>query len=113
MIDYKMTLTDEQKEILEGKKGETLKKIMETVVLFGDIFDAKRLVPVTHLEGHLVTSFGIPLLHPLFDTMKELNDQNIKVIRIPNNQIDNNFTGVCEYVDKVISMALNSGQPIS
>ena len=77
MIDYKMTLTDDQKEILEGKKGETLKKIMETVVLFGDIFDAKRLVPVTHLEGHLVTSFGIPLLHPLFDTMKELNDQNI------------------------------------
>ena len=37
-----------------------------------------------------------------------LNGQSIKVIRIPNNQIDGNFTGVCEYIDKVISIALNS-----
>lgn len=39
---------------------------------------------------------------------KYLNDQNIKVIRIPNNQIDGNLTGVCEYIDRVINMALNS-----
>ena len=53
--------------------------------------------------------------HEKYDAKRTeyLNDQNIKVIRIPNNQIDNNFTGVCEYVDKVISMALNSGQTIS
>ena len=39
---------------------------------------------------------------------KYLNDQNIKVIRVPNNQIDGNLTGVCEYIDRVINMALNS-----
>ena len=29
-----------------------------------------------------------------------LNSQGIRVIRIPNNQIMNNFNGVCEYIDR-------------
>ena len=78
MIEYKMTLTDEEKEILEGKQGETKQKMMETLVLFGDIFNAKRMVKVTHKQGHLVTSFGIPLLKPLYGTMEELIDDNCK-----------------------------------
>ena len=58
MIEYKMELNDELKGILEGKEGKTKQKILETLVLFGDIFGAKRMVKVTHNEGHLVTSFG-------------------------------------------------------
>lgn len=77
MIDYKMNLTDEQVAILKGEKGDTLRKMMETIVLFGDIFDAKRLVPVTHKEGHLVTSFGIPMLKPLYATMEEINSSSL------------------------------------
>lgn len=52
-----MKLTTEEKEILNGSQGETMAKIMKTLVMFGDMAGAKRLVPVTH-EGHLVTSFG-------------------------------------------------------
>ena len=78
MIEYKMTLTDEEKEILEGKQGETKQKMMETLVLFGDIFNAKRMVKVTHKQGHLVTSFGIPLLKPFCGTMEELIKDNCK-----------------------------------
>ena len=78
MIDYKMELAQDQIDILEGKKGDTLRKMMETLVLFGDIFGAKRMVPVTHKEGHLVTSFGIPLLRPLFKTMEEINKEGLK-----------------------------------
>lgn len=78
MIEYKMTLTDEEKEILEGKQGEAKQKMMETLVLFGDIFNAKRMVKVTHKQGHLVTSFGIPLLKPLYGTMEELINDNCK-----------------------------------
>ena len=58
-MEYKMKLTDEQKAVLEGSRGEVMAKVMETVVMFGDIFGAEKLVPVTHKDGHLVTSFGI------------------------------------------------------
>ena len=78
MIEYKMSLTPEQIALLKGEKGETMQKMMETLVLFGDIFGAKRMVEVTHKEGHLVTSFGIPLLRPLFKTMNEINKDNLK-----------------------------------
>ena len=73
----KMKLTQEQQDILDGKQGPTMAKIMETVVMFGDIFDAPRLVKVTHDDGHLVTSFGIKILKPLFSTMKQINDAGI------------------------------------
>lgn len=71
-MEYKMQLTSAQKDILDGKEGEVKAKVMKTLVLFGDIFGATKLVPVTHKQGHLVTSFGIGLLKPLFRTMDEL-----------------------------------------
>ena len=40
---------------------------------------------------------------------KYLSGQGIRVIRIPNNQIMNNFNGVCEYIDKIINMSLGGG----
>ena len=42
MFEYKMTLTDEQKAILEGEKGETLAKVMKTLVMYGDAFEADK-----------------------------------------------------------------------
>ena len=72
MAKYKMQLTPEQEAILNGAEGEVKAKIMETLVMFGDMFGATKLVPVTHGQGHLVTSFGIGLLKPLFSTMDKL-----------------------------------------
>ena len=72
MAKYKMKLTPEQEAILNGSEGEVKAKIMETLVMFGDMFGAEKLVPVTHKQGHLVTSFGIGLLKPLFSTMDKL-----------------------------------------
>ncbi|MCX7904437.1 MAG: aconitase X catalytic domain-containing protein [Caloramator sp.] len=72
-----MFLTEEEKKILDGEFGETLQKVMKTVVLYGQTFGAKRLVK---LDGpvHLVTSFGIPMLTPVFEMMEELIKSNIK-----------------------------------
>lgn len=78
MYEPKMVLTDEQKDILNGKQGPTKAKIMETLVRYGDIFDAKRLVKVTHNQGHLVTSFGIPLLKPVYRIMDEIIAADLK-----------------------------------
>lgn len=79
MYTPKMKLTQEQLDILQGKQGETKAKIMETIVRYGDIFDAPCLVPVTHPEGHLVTSFGMGLLKPVFKIMDEMIDAGLKV----------------------------------
>ena len=72
-----MKLTDEEKAILEGKEGQTKAKIMQTLVEFGDVFGAKRLVDVT-ANGHLVTSFGIGLLKPVYRIMDEIIDAGLK-----------------------------------
>lgn len=77
MYEAKMQLTDEQLSILAGGKGDVMAKMMETVVRFGDIFGARRLIPVTHRQGHLVTSFGIGLLKPLFSTMDKLIEAGV------------------------------------
>lgn len=79
MYHPKMELTNDQQAILNGEKGPTLAKIMETIVRYGDIFDAKRLIKVTHGQGHLVTSFGIPLLKPVYKTMDEIIKSGLSV----------------------------------
>ncbi|MBR5447281.1 MAG: DUF521 domain-containing protein [Clostridia bacterium] len=67
-----MFLTEEQKAILNGSKGETMAKVMETVVRYGELFGAERLVPVTSKYNHLVTSFGLKMIGPVYDIMSEL-----------------------------------------
>ena len=72
-----MLLTNEQQAILNGEKGETLAKVMETVVRYGELFGAEKLVPVTSKYNHLVTSFGLKMMTPVFDLMQQLIDAGV------------------------------------
>ena len=38
---------------------------------------------------------------------KYLESLGLKVIRIPNNEINNNFYGVCEFIDSEVSKSLH------
>ena len=67
-----MKLTDEQQAILNGSKGETMAKVMKTQVMFGEAFGAEKMVPVTSEYNHLVTSFGLKLLGPVYELMDKL-----------------------------------------
>ena len=67
-----MQLTKEQQAILDGKKGETLAKVMETIIRYGELFGATKLVKVTSKYNHLVTSFGLKALGPVYDLMDKL-----------------------------------------
>ena len=69
-----MHLTAEQQAILNGDKGEVLAKVMESLVRYGEIFGAKEMVPVTSEYNHLVTSFGLKALGPVYDLMNKLID---------------------------------------
>lgn len=76
-MQYQMNLTAEQKEILEGGKGETMAKVMETLVRYGELFGADCMVPVTSRYNHLVTSFGLKALGPVYDLMQQLIDAGV------------------------------------
>ena len=71
-VDYKVKLTDEQRAILEGSKGETLAKVMESLVRYGELFGATEMVPISSKYNHLVTSFGLKALGPVYDLMDKL-----------------------------------------
>ncbi len=72
-----MFLTDEQKAILNGERGETMAKVMKTLVMYGDAFEAEKLVPVTSKYNHLVTSFGLKVMSPVYDLMQKLLDAGV------------------------------------
>ncbi len=72
-----MILTKEQQAILNGEKGETLAKVMETVVRYSELFGAEKLVPVSSKYNHLVTSFGLKMMTPVFDLMQQLIDAGV------------------------------------
>jgi len=67
-----MFLTDEQQGILDGVQGETLAKVMKTLVRYGEVFGATKMVPVTSRHNHLVTSFGLKALGPVYAIMDQL-----------------------------------------
>ena len=67
-----MFLTEEQQAILNGSKGETMAKVMESVVRYGELFGAEKLIPVTSKYNHLVTSFGLKALGPVYDLFNKL-----------------------------------------
>ena len=72
-----MILTKEQQAILDGEKGETLAKVMKTLVMYGDAFEAEKLVPITSKYNHLVTSFGLKVMSPVYDLMQKILDAGV------------------------------------
>ena len=72
-----MILTKEQQAILNGEKGETLAKVMKTLVMYGDAFEAEKLVPITSKYNHLVTSFGLKVMSPVYDLMQQILNADV------------------------------------
>ncbi|MBR6790094.1 MAG: DUF521 domain-containing protein, partial [Oscillospiraceae bacterium] len=67
-----MRLTEAQQRIYDGAEGEVMAKVMKTLVRYGEIFGAEELVPVTGKHNHLVTSFGLKALGPVYALMDQL-----------------------------------------
>ena len=77
-MDYKMELTPEQLAMLNGEQGETMAKVVKTLVMYGEAFGATKMVPVTSEKGHLVTSFGLKVMTPVYDLMDQLINAGLK-----------------------------------
>ena len=72
-----MQLTAHQQEMLDGKYGETKAKVMKTLVMYGETFGAENMVAVTSEYNHLVTSFGLKVMSPVYDLMQRLVDAGV------------------------------------
>ena len=47
-------------------------KVWKTLVMYGEAFGADKMVPVTSQYNHLVTSFGLKMISPVYDLMDQL-----------------------------------------
>lgn len=73
-----MILTKEQQALLDGEKGETMAKIVKTLVMYGEAFGAEKMVPITNEYGHTVISFGIGVMTPVYELYDRLlSDQAV------------------------------------
>ena len=72
-----MQLTPEQQGILNGEKGETMAKVMKTLVMYGEVFGAEKMVPITSEYNHLVTSFGLKMMTPVYELMEQLLEAGV------------------------------------
>lgn len=101
-----MQLTPGEQAMLNGEKGETMAKIMKTLVMYGETFGAEKMVPVNSRHGHLVTSFGLSVMKPVYRLMDQLiesgalSQQSFSVDpqpldkNVPANFLQNLFFGV-------------------
>ena len=72
-----MILTPEQQAMLDGAKGETMAKVVKTLVMYGEAFGAQRMVPVTSKYGHTVISFGLKAIKPVYALYDQLLDAGL------------------------------------
>ncbi len=72
-----MILTKEQQAILDGSQGDVMAKVMKTLVMYGEAFGAEKLVPITSDYNHLVTSFGLKVMSPVYDLMQTILDAGV------------------------------------
>ncbi len=70
-----MFLTDEQIDMLKGKRGKTYAKVMETLVRYGELFGAEKMIDISSEYNHLVTSFGLKMIGPIYDLMDQLIEE--------------------------------------
>ena len=70
-------LNEEQQAILAGSKGETMAKVMRTMIQYGEIFGAEKMVPVTSKYNHLVTSFGLKAMTAVYELMDQLIEAGV------------------------------------
>ena len=80
MEEYRMQLSQEERDILAGSNGPVPQKVLRSVVRYGEAFDAKRLVPISG-QPHLAMSFGASILKSYYGLLDALIDEGLETLR--------------------------------
>ena len=67
-----MQLNQELQAVLDGEKGATLQKVLRTMMRYGELFGADTMAPISSKYNHLVTSFGLKALTPVYSLLDQL-----------------------------------------
>ncbi|MGI9586568.1 MAG: aconitase X, partial [Acidimicrobiia bacterium] len=74
---HKMSLTQEEQDILDGSKGPEMAKVLKTIVRHGELFGATHLAE-TKGEPHSSLYTGAPFIGPVLDMFEEIADAGLK-----------------------------------
>ena len=69
-----MILNEELLAVQRGEQGEAMRKVLNTLVMYGEACGAERMVKITGKMGHSVIGTGSMTWKPVFDLMEELID---------------------------------------
>lgn len=69
-----MELNEELKAIEDGLQGDAMRRVLGTLVMYGEAMGAKRMIPITGKMGHCVIATGTITWKPVFDLMQRLID---------------------------------------
>lgn len=72
-----MELTHQERRILDGEEGLVLQKVMETLVSYGQVLGAERLVEIQG-DGHFSFAFPTPGVGPRLDMLEELVNAGLR-----------------------------------
>jgi predicted aconitase len=75
-----LKLTAEEQEIYDGKKGDILQKAIKTVVDYGRLFGAEKLVDLGGAP-HMAVSWGSDGVEPLLKIYKQLHEAGLKTYK--------------------------------
>ena len=70
-------LTDEEQEIMDGKKGDLLQRAIKTVVGYGRLFGATKMVDLD-CAPHMAMSWGSDGVEPFLKIYKQLADAGLR-----------------------------------
>lgn len=73
-----MKLNDELLAIQRGEQGEGMKKVLNTLIMYGEAFDAKRMVKITGSMGHAVIGGAPVTWAPLVELFEEWISNGLK-----------------------------------
>lgn len=67
-----MILNEELLAVQNGDQGEAMRKVLNTLIMYGEAFGAERMVKITGEMGHCVIGTGTMTWTPVFDLMEQL-----------------------------------------
>lgn len=74
-----LQLTPEETAVLNGSAGPSMQKVMATVVLYGEVLGADRLLDITG-AGHFVITYALPGIAPSLPMLEELVAAGLKTM---------------------------------